>query len=29
MQIKPDMVAPMVDMALEGIRKRTPAKGGR
>jgi len=27
--IKPDMVGPMVDMALEGIRKRTPAKGGR
>jgi AcrR family transcriptional regulator len=29
MQIKPDMVGPMVDMALEGIRKRTLAKGGR
>jgi hypothetical protein len=28
-QIKPDMVGPMVDMALEGIRKRAPAKGGR
>jgi hypothetical protein len=29
MQIKPEMVGPMVEMALEGIRKRTPAKGGR
>ena len=28
-QIKPDMVGPMVDMALEGIRKRAPARGGR
>jgi len=27
--IKPDMVAPMVDMALDGIRRRAPAKGGR
>ena len=27
-QIKPDMVSPMVDMALEGIRRR-PTKGAR
>ena len=27
-QIKPDMVGPMVDMALDGIRRRVPAKGG-
>jgi AcrR family transcriptional regulator len=27
--IKPDMVGPMVDMALDGIRRRAPAKGGR
>ena len=27
-QIKPDMVGPMVDMALDGIRRRAPAKGG-
>ena len=27
-QIKPDMVGPMVDMALDGIRKRVPARGG-
>jgi AcrR family transcriptional regulator len=27
--IKPDMVGPMVEMALEGIRRRAPAKGGR
>jgi AcrR family transcriptional regulator len=27
--IKPDMVGPMVDMALEGIRRRAPAKGAR
>jgi AcrR family transcriptional regulator len=28
-QIKPDMVAPMVDMALDGIRLGAPAKLGR
>lgn len=29
MQIKPDMVAPMVRMALDGIRRRVPAKEER